>query len=78
VQRDIKPVRQRAGEVRDMDVLTGFATTLHAAGEDECRILLLEHLGSKRMRQARKVSYTLACGLRKPAAPGKGSAGMCW
>lgn len=53
--RDIKPVRQRGGKVRDMDVLTGFASTLLVDGEDECRVQLLEHLGARRFRQARKL-----------------------
>lgn len=45
-------VRKRAGKVRDMDVLTGHAATVAVAGEQECLVQLLEHLGAERHRQA--------------------------
>jgi len=53
--RAVNPVRRQAGKVRDMDVLTGFASSLHAGEEAECRVTLLEYLGAKRYRQARKL-----------------------
>jgi len=53
--RAVNPVRRQAGKVRDMDVLTGFASSLHAGEEADCRVSLLEYLGVKRYRQARKL-----------------------
>lgn len=52
---EIARVRKPAGKVRDMDVLTGFASTLDADGERECAVELLEYLGVRRYRQARKL-----------------------
>lgn len=52
----LTPVRRKAGNVRDMDVLTGFASTLHAGYEQDCRVALLEYLGNKRYRQAKKLA----------------------
>ena len=48
-------IRKKAGKVRDMDVLTQFASTLHAGEEEDCRVALIEHLGAKRYRQASKL-----------------------
>ncbi len=56
----IEPVRKKAGKVRDMDVLIGFATTLSNEGEEQCLIQLLEHLASIRVRSARKLCKTIA------------------
>lgn len=53
--RTLNPVRRQAGKVRDMDVLTGFASTLHGGDEQDCRVALLEYLGNKRYNQARKL-----------------------
>jgi len=53
--REVNPIRRRAGKVRDMDVLTDFASSLHAGEEADCRVTLLEYLGAKRYRQARKL-----------------------
>jgi len=53
------PIRKRAGDVRDMDVLTGFSVTLSSNGDDPCLIKLLEHLGEKRARGARKLRKTI-------------------
>jgi CHAD domain-containing protein len=47
--------RKRAGKVRDMDVLTSFASTVHLEGEDDCETQLLEHMGGRRQRLARKL-----------------------
>ncbi|MBV8674390.1 MAG: CHAD domain-containing protein [Acidobacteriaceae bacterium] len=51
----VAPIRKDAGKVRDMDVLTGFAATLTSQGEEECLVQLLEHIGAKRERSARKL-----------------------
>jgi CHAD domain-containing protein len=47
--------RKRAGKVRDMDVLTSFASTVHPPGEEECAAQLLEHMGGRRQRLAKKL-----------------------
>src|SRR5437879_3214065 len=49
-------LRKRAGKVRDMDVHTDHASDLHATQDQDCLIQLLEHLGSARYRQAKKLS----------------------
>lgn len=51
----VTPVRKRAGKVRDMDVLIGFASTLSADRDHQCHVQLLEHLGHKRFQGARKL-----------------------
>ena len=51
----VKPVRKRAGKVRDMDVLTGLVTRLHPDGEQDCLLELLEYLGAEHDRQVRKL-----------------------
>ena len=52
---DVAGVRKPAGKVRDMDVLTGFASRLNVDGERECAVELLEYLGVQRYRKARKL-----------------------
>ena len=37
VLKDLGRLRKRAGKVRDLDVLTGFASTIHLQGEEEMR-----------------------------------------
>src|SRR4051812_1977598 len=47
----IKPlgrIRKRAGKVRDIDVLTGFASSVHVQNENDCMVRLLENLGARR------------------------------
>ena len=51
----VAPIRKRAGKLRDMDVLTGFAARLTARGEEECRIQLIQALGGKRLQFERKL-----------------------
>jgi CHAD domain-containing protein len=46
---------KRAGKVRDMDVLTGYAATVRPEGEDECTVRLLEFLGSERRKYAKRL-----------------------
>ena len=53
--RDLAQLRKRAGRIRDMDVFTGCAATVHAEGEQDCAVRLLEHLGAKRYRRAKKM-----------------------
>jgi CHAD domain-containing protein len=60
VLRAITPIRKKAGDVRDMDVLTGFAATLANDGHDQCLTKLLEHLGAERARYAGKLRKTIA------------------
>ena len=60
VLKDLSRVRKRAGKVRDLDVLTGFAATLNDDGEQDCKIQLLEHLGAQRRKGARKLHGVIA------------------
>jgi len=57
--RDLKLLRKRAGKVRDMDVLTADALTLHAEGEQDCLVQLLEYLGERRNKSARKLRLVI-------------------
>jgi CHAD domain-containing protein len=52
----LKPIRQVAGLVRDMDVLTGFAASLDAGRDEDCRLQLIEHLAARRKKAAAKMS----------------------
>lgn len=61
VLRAVTPMRKKAGDVRDMDVLTGFAAGLSMAGEErQCLVKLLEHLGEKRACGAGRLRKTVA------------------
>jgi CHAD domain-containing protein len=55
VMKDLRRCRKRAGRVRDMDVLTDYASRVHRPGEDECSVQLLEHLGARRKKYAAKL-----------------------
>jgi CHAD domain-containing protein len=55
VLKALDHVRKRAGKVRDMDVLTGFAAGVRPHGEEDCHLRLLEHLGARRQKQAGKL-----------------------
>ena len=55
--KDLARLRKRAGKVRDMDVLTGFASNVHPKGEQGCVVQLLEHLGARREKYTKKL-YT--------------------
>ena len=46
--KDLSRVRRRAGNVRDMDVLTGHASHVHVEDHEDCLVQLLEHLGAER------------------------------
>src|SRR5437868_12360319 len=52
---DLSRLRKRAGKVRDMDVLTGYASNVHPNGEQDCIVQLLEFLGAKREKHAKKL-----------------------
>jgi CHAD domain-containing protein len=55
VLKDLGRCRRRAGKVRDMDVLAAYASTVHLKGEEECAVRLLEYLGIRRRKHARKL-----------------------
>jgi CHAD domain-containing protein len=57
--REEKPFRRRLGNIRDMDVLTGLASSLKLDTEDEASIELLEHLGAERYRHTRKLRVSV-------------------
>jgi CHAD domain-containing protein len=57
--RTVAPIRKKAGKVRDMDVLTGFAATL-ANDDRKCLTQLLEYLGAKRLQSARRLRAAVA------------------
>ena len=65
VLKNLRRCRKRAGKVRDMDVLTDYASTVRLAGEEECTVRLLEHLGAQRQKYARKL-YAEVSRLRSP------------
>jgi CHAD domain-containing protein len=68
VFKDLDRLRKRAGKIRDMDVLTEYAAAVRPKGEEECHVQLLEHLGSRRQKQAGKLNADLKqlrAGLRK-------------
>lgn len=54
--RDFGKVRKCAGKVRDMDVLTADALKFKDEGEQDCLVQLLEYLGMKRAKHARKLN----------------------
>lgn len=55
ILKPISRLRKRAGKIRDMDVLTSYATSVEAQdGERDCAVELLEHLGAKRRKYGRK------------------------
>jgi CHAD domain-containing protein len=49
--KDLGRIRKRAGKVRDIDVLIGFASNIHPKGAEECCIELLESTRSERRRR---------------------------
>jgi CHAD domain-containing protein len=50
--RDLSQVRKRAGKVRDMDVLTSNAVSMHVSAEQDSVIQLLQYLGARRYEYA--------------------------
>lgn len=55
LMQDLAAIRKKAGRVRDMDVLTSYVADLKVDGEEDCRVLLLQHLGAERKRDAQKL-----------------------
>jgi CHAD domain-containing protein len=53
--KSVRKIRKRAGKVRDLDVLTSHLTALHVDSDAECRLKLVEYLGSERRKQAGKL-----------------------
>lgn len=53
--RSLRDIRNRAGDVRDMDVLTADALTIKEEGELDCLVQLLEYLGAERNKYAKKL-----------------------
>jgi CHAD domain-containing protein len=53
--RQLARIRKRAGKIRDMDVLTGLASTVQVDGERDCLVQLLEYLGAERYRHAEQL-----------------------
>src|SRR5262245_37020494 len=58
--RGLTDVRKRAGKVRDMDVLTADALTVNQTAEQDCLVQLLEYLGAKRNKYAKKLRLVIA------------------
>ena len=54
--RQLARVRKLAGKIRDVDVLTGSARSLHMEGEQDCLIQLLEILGASRANKCEQAS----------------------
>lgn len=57
LQKFLKPIRKRAGKVRDMDVLIVFAASLSNKGDDSCLVQLIEYLSFERIRLARHLQH---------------------
>ena len=53
--RHLGRIRKCAGKVRDMDVLTGYASTVKVHQERDCLVQLLEYLGAERYRRAEQL-----------------------
>jgi CHAD domain-containing protein len=53
--RRLGRIRKCAGKVRDMDVLTGYASTVKVGQERDCLVQLLEYLGAERYRRAEQL-----------------------
>jgi CHAD domain-containing protein len=54
--KTLKPIRKVAGDVRDMDVLTGFAASLDPGSDGDCRLQLMHHLARRRTKAAHKLA----------------------
>lgn len=51
----LEKLRKRAGKVRDLDVLTGYAADLEVSGEEDCLVQLLEYLGAEHAEQTQQL-----------------------
>jgi CHAD domain-containing protein len=59
LMRRLKRIRQKAGRVRDMDVLTSHLAALRTEAEQTCLTQLFEYLGANRYRYAAKLRRLL-------------------
>jgi CHAD domain-containing protein len=55
IQQALKRIRRKAGDVRDMDVLTSHLSTVPTKDEQDCVVQLFEHLGAERYKQASRL-----------------------
>ncbi len=53
--RELAKLGKRAGKVRDLDVLTGYAVDLKIGDEEDCLIQLLEYLGSEHAYRSQRL-----------------------
>lgn len=60
LQTQLKTIRKRAGNVRDMDVLIGLVTGLKTKSENDSRARLIEYLSRKRIHAVRRLLKALA------------------
>jgi CHAD domain-containing protein len=56
----LKPLRKQAGQVRDLDVLIGFSSSLQHEADDQSLVNLLEELSVRRKKAAQKLSETVS------------------
>jgi len=66
--KSVKRIRKRAGKIRDMDVLTAHVCSVKLNGEGDCEVQLLEHLGARRQKYAKKLHSSVlneSAGLKK-------------
>ncbi len=56
---ELKPIRSRAGKVRDMDVLTSYVVGLGLKDDPDCVVRLVHHLGMERHRHGGKLYSTV-------------------
>jgi CHAD domain-containing protein len=59
VLKTVTPVRKAAGNVRDMDVFVGHLFSLSRKRDDDSLVRLMEHLGERRMENARELHRTV-------------------
>lgn len=57
--KSLTKIRRAAGDVRDMDVLTGKAASVAVSGEQNCQVQLLLHLGAERQKKAKRLELLL-------------------
>ncbi len=57
--RGLKRIRSSAGKVRGMDVLTTDLSSAKLGSDSECLTRLLEHLGARRYKKARRLRKTV-------------------
>ena len=55
LSKKLKRIRHAAGNVRDLDVLTGYIMMVQVPDKQECRVELLEYLGAERYRRSEQL-----------------------